>query len=385
MEADVKLNLKNILNDICYNLNNNNYVNEESVRVGIVIRILEALKQPVFNPKLVCCEYSVNKLNKDYSNSNGRVDVAIFSRSDADLADIYIEVKAVGKLNIQDGENQLRNYTVEKYTKIAILTDGNTWVFYLPSEQREKGIFSKCKFLKFDLLDSSFTIEEKVNFFEQILLRRYYENDDVINTAKNLLEKEQLKNILLSFCCRDNVSVKQFITTMPKDALYLCLQKYCEENNICTETEQFKNDVNLFIENINNEISHYENDQTYIQNTQSSTPVENLDYVNNKETLPTNITLRLTAGYKQLATGMRNTNGTFTVFKGSIGKSFSSSYRCNFTAVSLRRRILQERYAIDISDGNIEFVKDCSIFTSSSAAAGIILGRSSNGNKEWHK
>lgn len=70
---------KNILADICDNLKNNNYVNEEAVRVGIVVRILEALKQPIFNPNLVCYEYSVNKLDTNFETKNGRLDVAIFS------------------------------------------------------------------------------------------------------------------------------------------------------------------------------------------------------------------------------------------------------------------------------------------------------------------
>ena len=76
------------------------------------------------------------------------------------------------------------------------------------------------------------------------------------------------------------------------------------------------------------------------------------------------------------ATGSPSDNDSFIVYKGSkISKDVTDGFQPNYA--NLRDSL--------IADGTIVngvFVEDHT-FTSSSAAASVVLGRSANGRKEW--
>lgn len=368
---------KNILADIYDNLKNNNYVNEEAVRVGIVVRILEALKQPIFNPNLVCYEYSVNKLDTNFETKNGRLDVAIFSQTNADLADIYIEIKAVGKLNIQDGETQLHHYTFEKHAKIAILTDGNTWIFYLPRKQQDVGIFSKCKFLQFDLLNDSFSLEDKAVFFEKFLSPKYYETDEVIAFAEELFEQKNSKKWKLLFCefCYPIKDRLKYITDIKETLL-----KYCEDKKINTNNSNFQITLDNFVDNISKEIEDYENKSSEEQ----PQIISNNKNITNIETIY-QIEKHCGNAYGKY----ENNSKRFIVLKGSIGDCFTDNYKYDKGGISVyneRKKMLEDGFLelIDKDKDIVKFVKDYT-FSSISRAACMVVGYSENGKRRWEK
>lgn len=65
--------MRSILEDIVVRLRNDNYKNEEHVRVAIVVRLLQALDWDIWNPIEVSAEFAPVR-NEDAS----RVAVAVF-------------------------------------------------------------------------------------------------------------------------------------------------------------------------------------------------------------------------------------------------------------------------------------------------------------------
>ncbi len=109
-----------LIADICERLRSNAYVNEAAVREGIVVPVLRELGWNTADP---------DQVRPEYTNEAGRADYALFSRRRQIAA--LIEVKAVGRS--LDGDKQLFRYCFEVGAPLAMLTDGRSWNFYLPS------------------------------------------------------------------------------------------------------------------------------------------------------------------------------------------------------------------------------------------------------------
>lgn len=127
------------------------FTNEASVSTGIVLRLLNALAWPVYNPEIVYPEYPLN---------GRRADFALCSAQKEPL--IFIEVKQVGQ--IQKGDQQLFEYAYMKGVPMAILTDGREWHFYLPGE---RGNFFERRVYLLDLLERD--IDECAERFQRYL------------------------------------------------------------------------------------------------------------------------------------------------------------------------------------------------------------------------
>ena len=136
------------IDEIRNRLKENAYKDEAAVSNHIVNRLLQALKWPMFSPKIIIPEYSVEER---------RVDFALCHPSDKPL--IFIEVKQVG--NIQGAEKQLFEYAFIEGVPIAILTDGREWHFFSPSGQ---GNYRERRVCKLDLIaDDSEEIAKRLN------------------------------------------------------------------------------------------------------------------------------------------------------------------------------------------------------------------------------
>ena len=109
-----------LIADIGQRLRTRAYANEAAVREGIVIPVLRELGWDPADP---------DQVRPEHSNEAGRADYALFSRR-RQMA-VLIEVKAVGRS--LDGDKQLFRYCFEEGAPLAILTDGQSWNFYLPS------------------------------------------------------------------------------------------------------------------------------------------------------------------------------------------------------------------------------------------------------------
>ncbi|MBN8508751.1 MAG: hypothetical protein J0L57_09095 [Burkholderiales bacterium] len=98
-------------------------MDEAAVSGGPVKRLLAALGWDVFDPSAVCREFRVGP---------GRVDYAL--RSAPATVDVFVEVKAPGKAD-EAADRQPFEYAFHQGVPLAVVTDGRTWSFYLPSGQ----------------------------------------------------------------------------------------------------------------------------------------------------------------------------------------------------------------------------------------------------------
>lgn len=127
--------MKELLSKIGGRLESGSYVNEASVRIGIIEPILASLGWDITDPLTVIPEFS---------SQGRRVDYALCAFPARPTA--FIEAKAVGKVEAAD--RQLFEYAFHEGVPFAVLTDGRTWSFYLPSAQ---GSYEDRRLYKLDL------------------------------------------------------------------------------------------------------------------------------------------------------------------------------------------------------------------------------------------
>ena len=84
--------MNDALQDIVIRLKNNQYKNEEHIRLGVVYRLLKELGWNIWNPQEVCTEFQATR-REDAT----RVDVALFLLPLLNRPEAFIEVKALGE------------------------------------------------------------------------------------------------------------------------------------------------------------------------------------------------------------------------------------------------------------------------------------------------
>jgi len=114
--------VKEDLLDIRAGIATGRYVNETTVSQGIVQRLLHSLGWPVYDTEVVAPEYSLSGRRADYALCHPPREPVIL-----------VEVKQVGQS--KGADRQLFEYAFHKGVPMAILTDGQEWNFFLPTEQ----------------------------------------------------------------------------------------------------------------------------------------------------------------------------------------------------------------------------------------------------------
>jgi len=107
---------------------------EAATKQGLVLRILMHLGWNVFDPTEVVPEYSAGPGSVDYCLRYGEDGV-------------FIEVKRPSE-DLESHQEQLLNYAFHEGVGLAILTNGQTWSFFLP---RRKGSWEQRKFYTIDI------------------------------------------------------------------------------------------------------------------------------------------------------------------------------------------------------------------------------------------
>ena len=130
LRGNMKLPLKEHIDDALAGLKAGRYESEASVSQGIVFRLLNALDWPIFNTQIVHPEYSVGRR---------RVDFALCHPEST--PQVFIEVKQV--VNIEWADEQLFEYVLDYdgVIPIAVLTNGQKWQFFhqMGEKNTEKG------------------------------------------------------------------------------------------------------------------------------------------------------------------------------------------------------------------------------------------------------
>lgn len=142
--------LEDRITEIVESLRTGSFHNEPSVSQCILLPILSELKWNIFNPLVVWPEFS--------TKGGKQVDFALCDPPSK--AKVLIEVKKPGKAS--DGVKQALEYAFHTGVPFVVLTDGQTWSFYLPAEQ---GDYEQRRVFKLDLL------EHPANRCAQVLVR----------------------------------------------------------------------------------------------------------------------------------------------------------------------------------------------------------------------
>lgn len=110
---------------------------EAATKQAVVLRILNCLQWDSFNIDEVHPEYTVEGKRVDFSLRHGN-----FNK-------VFIEVKRIGK-DLEKHQKQLLEYSFHMGVKLATLTYGITWWFYLPLNE---GSWEQRKFFTIEIYD----------------------------------------------------------------------------------------------------------------------------------------------------------------------------------------------------------------------------------------
>ena len=153
-------------------------LDESATKQGVVLRLLSLAGWDTFDISRVVPEYTVG---------NRRVDYAL--RPDSPNA-VFIEVKRPSE-NLEPHQQQLLEYCFEEGVKLAVLTNGRTWWFYLPLQA---GNWEKRRFLTIDL--ESQKPETVENRFLEFLSPESVDSGQAVNNAEDLVESQQRAEII---------------------------------------------------------------------------------------------------------------------------------------------------------------------------------------------
>jgi hypothetical protein len=143
--------VKHDIEEIRQGLRDGAFQSEAAVTQGIVIRLLQSLGWPQFDPRVVTHQYVLN---------GRRVDLALCHPPNK--ARILIEVKKVGQGT--GAERQLFEYAFHAGVPLVVLTDGAEWNFFVPAGL---GDYSERSVYKLDLVERE--VEESVRRLERYL------------------------------------------------------------------------------------------------------------------------------------------------------------------------------------------------------------------------
>ena len=153
-------------------------LDEASIKAAIVLRLLSLLG---WNP------FDINQVRPEYTVESKRVD---FSLRINDMNKAFIEVKRPNE-SLEPHQEQLLGYSFKEGVKIAILTNGITWWFYLPLNE---GSWEQRRFFTADLMEQQ--PESIAERFIALLSKDNIVTGNAVKNAEDLYQSRQRKTIL---------------------------------------------------------------------------------------------------------------------------------------------------------------------------------------------
>ena len=151
---------------------------EAATKQAVILRILNYLGWDSFNIDEVHPEYSVRGKRVDYSlryNNYNKV---------------FIEVKKVGE-DLEKHQEQLLSYSFNEGVKLAILTNGITWWFYLPLNE---GSWEQRKFYTIEIYDQE--ADEITQRFVEFLSKENVISGKAIDNAEKIYKGRQKLDLI---------------------------------------------------------------------------------------------------------------------------------------------------------------------------------------------
>jgi len=146
---------------------------EASIKAGVVQQLLSIIGWDPFD---------VNEVKPEYAVESRRVD---FSLRIYGMNKVFIEVKRPNE-NLELHQRQLLEYSFIEGVKLAILTNGITWWFYLP---KGDGNWEQRRFFTVNLSEQEPT--STAEMFTNLLSKENVASGDAIKRAEHLHEKSQ--------------------------------------------------------------------------------------------------------------------------------------------------------------------------------------------------
>jgi len=151
---------------------------EAAAKQAVILRLLSILTWNTFNVEEVKPEYSVGGRSVDYSL---RI---------ANVNKVFLEVKRIGE-DLEKHQEQLLNYSFQEGVKLAALTNGITWWFYLPLYE---GSWEQRRFYMIDILQQE--CNKITSKFIDFLLKDNISTGKAIQNAEAIY-KSQKKQALI--------------------------------------------------------------------------------------------------------------------------------------------------------------------------------------------
>lgn len=148
---------------------------ESTTKQKIVLQILSLLNWDIFSDE-VTPEFSVESRRVDYA-------LKLTSRNF-----VFLEVKNPRE-DLETHENQLLDYAFRQGVEIAILTNGITWWFYLPTKPGE---WSSRKFYTIDIFEQE--TNSCSDRFIEFLEKERVLNGDAVKSAEKIYKSQVKKN-----------------------------------------------------------------------------------------------------------------------------------------------------------------------------------------------
>lgn len=137
-------------------LKRGSFASEAEISRSVVMRLLNTLGWDVWNSKVVTPEFPIKRETDSSRGKSKAVDYALCHPPSK--PSVLIEVKDVGKANAR-GEEQLFGYCFRQGVPLAVLTDGRSWGFFLPSGQ---GTFEERRFATVNLEDGDIDVSAEI-------------------------------------------------------------------------------------------------------------------------------------------------------------------------------------------------------------------------------
>lgn len=151
---------------------------EAATKQAVILKILSLLGWDTFDVDEVKPEYVVGGKRVDYSlriSGNNKV---------------FIEVKKIDE-DLEKHQEQLLNYSFTEGVKLASLTNGIVWWFYLPLHE---GSWEQRKFYAIEIYQQE--VEVIANNFFKFLTRENVSTGVAITNAEKIYNSQQKKNII---------------------------------------------------------------------------------------------------------------------------------------------------------------------------------------------
>ncbi len=153
---------------------------EAATKQAVILPILSSLNWVPLNIDEVHPEYSVEGKRVDYSLRYGNYNK------------VFIEVKKIGE-DLEKHQEQLLNYSFKEGVKLAVLTNGITWWFYLPLYE---GSWEQRKFYTIEIYDQD--AEDITHKFIDFLSKENVISGEAIKNAENIYKSRQKMYLIKS-------------------------------------------------------------------------------------------------------------------------------------------------------------------------------------------